>query len=30
MREELFGDELGVTKANAGVYVYNYKKARGI
>lgn len=23
-------DELGVTKANAGVYVYNYKKARGI
>ena len=23
-------DELGVTKANAGVYVYNYKKARGL
>lgn len=22
--------ELGVTKANAGVYVYNYKKARGL
>ena len=23
-------NELGVTKANAGVYVYNYKKARGL